>query len=93
MNKMTNKISISSLNGICPTGKISLLNQWLSSLNVGFAIAYSLFAYAGGGRQALHASKPVRNLLDAFQGTLFRIAPLDSSLPPSILRGNFWAWR
>jgi hypothetical protein len=48
----------------------------LFSMNIGFAVAYALFAFDGSHRIAVHTSEIVRDLLDAFSRMLLRIAPL-----------------
>lgn len=57
-------------------GQAKLLRDRLLSLNLGFAVAYGLFAYVGGSYIATDAPKAVRDFLDAFAGILVRIAPL-----------------
>jgi hypothetical protein len=80
------------MSGVPKTNRMLLLHEWLFSLNIGFAIAYALFAYEGNGDRAVHASKPVRNFLDAFGALLFRIAPLGTDQPRSILHRHFQIW-
>jgi hypothetical protein len=48
----------------------------LFSMNIGFAVAYALFAYDSSSRIAVNASRGIRDLLQAFGQTLRRIAPL-----------------
>lgn len=62
------------------------------SSNIGFAVAYALFAYAAGPYRPEYASKQVRESLVAFQSTLIRIAPLNLNQPPSSLRMSSIIW-
>jgi len=48
----------------------------LFAMNIGFAVAYALFAYDGSSRIAVNAPRGIRDLLQAFGQTLGRIAPL-----------------
>ena len=48
----------------------------LFSMNIGFAVAYALFAYDGSSRIAVNAPRGVRDLLQALGRTLRRLAPL-----------------
>jgi hypothetical protein len=73
-------------------GRSLCLLELLFSLNVGFAIAFALFAYNSGGNLAIHASKPVRNFLQAFFQILNHVAPLISHLPRSVLLRNSLVW-
>lgn len=56
--------------------RIQRLNEILFSTNIGFAVAYALFAYDGCSRTAVNAPKGVRDLLAGFSQILRRIAPL-----------------
>ena len=56
--------------------KAKLLHQALFSLNIAFALTYSLFAYDGTSYMAIHAAASVRSFLEAFSHLLFRVAPL-----------------
>ncbi len=56
--------------------KAQRFHEILFLLNIGFAIAYALFAYDGGSYIAIHASKGVRDFLLIFGQTLRRIAPM-----------------
>lgn len=57
-------------------GRVQRSHEILFSMNVGFAVAYALFAYVGSSHIALHASTRVRDFLQAFGQALLRIAPL-----------------
>ncbi len=81
-----------SVKGIYKTNWLLLLHQWLFSLNIGFAVAYALFAYEGNGNRAIHACRPVREILDKFGLLLFRFAPLGTNQPRSVLNRNFQIW-
>jgi hypothetical protein len=56
--------------------RVQRLYEILFPMNIGFAIAYALFAYEDSSRIATHSSTGVRDLLQAFAGMLKRIAPL-----------------
>jgi|ERR1700693_87829 len=56
--------------------RITWLHQILFSLNIGFAVAYALFAYDGSSHIAMYGPKDVRDFLEAFSQMLTRIAPL-----------------
>jgi hypothetical protein len=70
--------SMSKINPVVITSAHSIerVNQLLFSMNIGFAIAYALFAYDGSSRIAVHSSKRVRALLETLCETLRGIAPL-----------------
>lgn len=75
---------------ISPKG--SARQVWLYSLNMGFAITYSLFDYAANGRVAVNASITTRSFLNSFEMLLFRIAPLGTNQPHSVLSRNLLIW-
>jgi hypothetical protein len=56
--------------------RITWLHEILFSLNIGFAVAYALFAYDGSSRIAMYGPKDARDFLEAFSQMLTRIAPL-----------------
>lgn len=81
-----------NVSGVLKTDRVLFLHECWFSLNIGFAIAYALFSYEGNGNRAIHASQPVRDFLDAFGALLFRIAPLGTNKPWSVLHRNFQIW-
>ena len=52
----------------------------MPSANVGFAVAYALFAYYGCSRTPAHASVKVQGLLEVFDRMLQSIAPLGTHM-------------
>jgi hypothetical protein len=66
------------------------LNESLFSLNVGFAVAYALFAYDGSWYIALRGPDFIRKVLVGFSTTLLRIAPVVVHMRTkgAILRSN-----
>jgi hypothetical protein len=63
------------------------LNESLFSLNVGFAIAYALFAYDGSSYIAMRAPNSIREFLEGFSSALLRIAPLSEHMR---IRREIW---
>jgi hypothetical protein len=57
-----------------------LITKTVFSANIGFAVAYALFAYDSSRHLPVNASALMGKFLEAFSGMLYRIAPLAVSM-------------
>lgn len=55
--------------------RLQKLQEGLSSINIGFAIAYGLFAYAGSYRKATNATDVIQRILETFSRFRRQLAP------------------
>lgn len=80
------------ISGMAEEKRTRFLNEALLSMNVGFAIAYSLFAYGANFYLPTFAPIPVQSFLRAFDHWFLRIAPLVVSVSPEMHRRSIFMW-
>jgi hypothetical protein len=68
------------------------VNEVMFSLNIGFAVAYSLFAYVANFYLPVFAVAPVQRLLMAFDRWFVHVALLVVSVPRDLHRQSMFIW-
>ena len=72
--------------------RIRLATEVLFSLNLGFGVAYALFAYITDWYFPSYAPRIIQKLLQGFGRAFLEIAPLIVSAPPNVRRRSMVLW-
>jgi hypothetical protein len=72
--------------------RIRLATEVLLSLNLGFGVAYALFAYITDWYFASYAPRPIQKLLEWWGRSFLKVAPLIVSLPPNVRLRSVILW-